>query len=365
MKLEESLPKSPALEVEHVDGSHPATEWTTRAGYRIKASGMLPALVLLFVVGRVLSPVFLSTTNIENVLRLSAVLGLIAIGQTFVILSGGGGIDLSVAAVAAAAGVVGAQFGDHGLAVVIITSVLAGAFFGLVNGLGVTTARLQPFIITLATLTIARGVGFELTDARPVVLDTPGLSTLSRGNVGPIPVPIVIFGVALVLGQVVLSRTVFGRNLYAVGGNDEAAFGSGVSVRAYRLAVYIISGVLAGAAGVLGMAQLNTADPNFGRGMELDAIAAVVVGGAVLSGGRGTILGTGMGVLIMSFVSNLLNLKNVNPWMNLMVTGLIVIVVVSLNAQHEPGAERTRLWQAWPLYSAIAVGAFFVFVVLQ
>ena len=140
----------------------------------------------------------------------------------------------------------------------------SGAFFGMVNGLGVVTAGLQPFITTLATLTIAQGVAFQLTQAQPVVLSTPGLPFFSSGTIGAVPVPIIMFVVAAIIAQTALSRTVFGRSLYAVGGNEDAAFASGINVKAYRLGVYVISGLLAGFAGVLGMAQLNTADPNFG-----------------------------------------------------------------------------------------------------
>lgn len=338
--------------------------WAEWAGRFVAASGMLPALVLVIIVGAVLSDSFLTTTNLSNVLRLSAVLGLIAIGQTLVILSGGGGIDLSVASVAAASAVVGATYQGYGFAGVIIASLVAGAFFGMVNGLGVTTAGLQPFIVTLATLTIARGVAFELTNAQPIFLSTPGLSYLSTGKIGPIPVPIVIFAAALIIGQLALSRTVFGRNLYAVGGNEDAAFGSGINVKAYRLGVYVISGLLAGLAGVLGMAQLNTADPNFANGYELSAIAAVVVGGALLSGGSGTIIGTAVGVLIIALVSNLLNLLNVNPWTSLMVTGVIVIIVVALNRQREHGEDR-RVWKGLPLYAALVVGTFLLYFVIK
>jgi ribose/xylose/arabinose/galactoside ABC-type transport system permease subunit len=324
-------------------------------------SGMVPALVVLVIAGSLLSPAFLTSTNLSNVLRLSAVLGLLAIGQTFVVLSGGGGIDLSVASVAAAAAVVGAAFQSYGLAAVIVASLATGVFFGLVNGLGVTTAGLQPFIVTLATLTIGRGVAFQLTNAQPVYIDTADLSFLSTGTIGPIAVPIVIFVVTAVLGQIALSQTVLGRNLYAVGGNEDAAFGSGINVRAYRLGVYVISGLLAGMAGVLGMAQLNTADPNFANGYELSAIAAVVVGGALLSGGRGSIVGACVGVLIIALVSNLLNLLNVNPWTNLMVTGVIIIVVVALNRQQSNTGPDRRLWKGAPLYVALLLGAILLY----
>lgn len=330
----------------------------------IAASGMIPALILLLIVGHSLSSTFLTPTNLSNVLRLSAVLGLLAIGQTLVILSGGGGIDLSVANVAAASAVVGAMYQNLGPVGVVTIALLAGGFFGLINGLGVTTGGLQPFIVTLATFSIARGVAYELTNAQPLYLKTSALHPLSTGKIGPVPVPITILAVALVASHLVLSRTVFGRNLCAVGGNEEAAYASGISVRGYRIAAYTASGLFAGLAGVLGMAQLNTADPNFGNGYELAAIAAVVVGGALLSGGKGSIIGTTVGVLIMSLLSNLLNLLNVNPWTTLMVTGLIIVVVVGLNREQSRGRDN-RLWHGLPLYAALALGVVLLFGVIK
>lgn len=337
--------------------------WIDRVRNLSAVSGMLPALLLLIVVGSVISPDFLTGTNISNVLRLGAVIGLLSVGQTVVILSGGGGIDLSVAGVAAAAAIVGANYQAYGLAGVIVGSLLTGAFFGLVNGLGVTTAGLQPFVITLATMTIARGVGFELTNAQPVYVHVHGLSTLSQGSIAGIPVPILIFGAVVLVGQLLLSRSIFGRNLYAIGGNEDAAFASGINVRAYRIGVYMICGLLAGLAGVLGMAQLSTADPNFANGYELSSIAAVVVGGALLSGGRGTILGTLVGVLIIAFLSNILALKNVNPWTNLMVTGVIILVVVGLKRHRQQ--HQGRMWWGLPLYASLVLGAFLLYFVIK
>lgn len=343
----------------------PPSVWRDRAQRLINSGGMLPALLILIIVGSALSPAFLSSTNFSNVLRLSAVIGLLAIGQTLVVLSGGGGIDLSVASVAAASAVIGAMYQGYGLAAVLVASLLAGAFFGLINGLGVALSGLQPFIVTLATLTIARGVAFELTNAQPLYLSLPGLEILSRGNVLGIPVPIIILALAVVVAQAILSKTVYGRSLYAVGGNEDAAYGAGINVRNYRISVYIISGILAGLAGVIGMAQLNTADPNFANGYELSAIAAVVVGGALLSGGRGTIIGTLIGVLIMALVSNLLNLMNVNPWTNLMVTGLIIIIVVSLNRSQGEGKKTKGLVRALPLFITLVVGAVILYGVIK
>lgn len=322
----------------------------------IGSSGMIPALVLLLVIGTLLSDNFLTVVNLSNVLRLSAVIGLLAIGQTLVIVSGGGGIDLSVGSVAAASAIVGALFQGMGGVGVVVIALAAGAFFGLINGLGVTTGGLQPFIVTLATFTIARGVAYQLTNAQPIYLDDTGLQKLATGTLGEVPIPIIVLLVAVIVTQLILSRTTYGRNLYAVGGNEEAAYASGVNVRAYRIGVYVFSGLFAGLAGVFGMAQLNTADPNFGNGYELTAIAAVVVGGALLSGGKGSVVGTAIGVLIMALLSNLLNLLNVNPWTTLMVTGLIIVVVVGLNREQNRGREN-RMWNGAPFYIALAAGA--------
>ena len=204
-----------------------------------------------------------------------------------------------------------------------------------------------------------------MTQAQPIILNLPELSYLAHGRLFGIPVPIVIVVIVMAVGQMILARTVFGRTLYAVGGNDEAAYASGVNVRAYRLAVYVISGLLAGLAGVLGMAQLSTADPNFGAGYELESIAAVVVGGAMLSGGKGTIVGTGIGVMIMALVSNVLNLVNVNPWTHLMVTGLIVIVVVAVSGQREHSVRDVRVMKGLPLYLGLLLGSVILYGVLK
>lgn len=328
----------------------------------IGSSGMIPALILLLIAGTLLSDNFLSVVNLSNVLRLSAVIGLLAIGQTLVIVSGGGGIDLSVGSVAAASAIVGALFQGFGPVGVVAIALAAGAFFGLVNGLGVTTGGMQPFIVTLATFTIARGVAYQLTNAQPIYLDATGLQKLATGTLGEVPIPIFALLLAVVVTQLILSRTTYGRNLYAVGGNEEAAYASGVNVRRYRIGVYVASGLFAGLAGVFGMAQLNTADPNFGNGYELTSIAAVVVGGALLSGGKGSVVGTAIGVLIMAFLSNLLNLLNVNPWTTLMITGVIIVVVVGLNREQSRGREG-RLWNGAPFYIALGAGAVALFLI--
>lgn len=326
-------------------------------------SGMLVPLVLLIVMGAILSPAFLTMTNFSIVLKISAVIGLLAVGQTFVILAGGSGIDLSVGSVLAASAVVGALFQDYGIAAVVAASLLTGAFFGLVNGLGVTFARLQPFIVTLATLTIARGVAFQLTSGTPIFVKVDGFSWFSDGQIFGVPVPIVILVAVIVVGQLVLRNTVYGRKLYVVGGNDEAAYLSGINVTKLRISVYLISGILAGAAGVLAMARLNTADANFGTGYELSAIAAVVIGGTTLAGGRGSVAETAIGIAIIALFTNLLNLLNISYFTQMMLTGLIVLVVVSLN--RKGSSSRYPAWKSWPLLAALVAGGVILYFLTQ
>jgi ribose transport system permease protein len=325
---------------------------------------MLPALVAVLVLGSVLSPSFLTTQNFETVLKITSVVGLLAVGQTLVVLSGGGGIDLSVGAVAALSAVVGALYAGSGLAAFIVAALLTGSFIGLINGLGVSRAFLQPFIVTLATMTIARGAAFYISGGTPVIVSMPELNAISTSKLWFVPVPAVLFIGAALLVHIVLRYTVWGREIYAVGGTEEAAYLSGVPVARRRLVVYIASGFLAGVAGVLLASFTATADANAASGYELSAIAAVVVGGTALSGGRGSIVGTMIGVLVIAFTGNILNLMNVDPFMQLLINGLIVLVAVSLEAQRRSGAARGRLFGLAIMYGTIGVGALLMFTVL-
>jgi ribose transport system permease protein len=325
---------------------------------------MLPALVVVLVLGSVLSPSFLTVQNFETVLKITSVVGLLAVGQTLVVLSGGGGIDLSVGAVAAVSAVVGALYAGSGLTAFIVAALLTGAFFGLINGLGVSRALLQPFIVTLATMTIARGAAFYISGGTPLIVSMPELNAISTSEVWLLPLPAVLFIGAAAVAHVVLRYTVWGREIYAVGGTEEAAYLSGVPVARRRLVVYIASGVLAGLAGVLLASFTATADANAANGYELSAIAAVVVGGTALSGGQGSIVGTLIGVLVIAFTGNILNLMNVDPFMQLLINGFIVLVAVSLEAQRRTGAARSRLPGLAIMYATIGLGALVMFTVL-
>jgi ribose transport system permease protein len=339
--------------------SSPHDAATTRlpfAGIKsaIRAAGMIPALVIVLVVGALVSPDFHTPINFINVLKFASIVGLMAIGQTFVVLSGGGGIDLSVGAVCAASGVVGGLFAPWGLGSLAAATLLASGLFGAINGLGITRGRLPPFIVTLATMTIATGLALYLSKASPLELDVPGLSTIQSGSLGPLPFPIVLFALAVIVATIVLRKTVFGRELYAIGGNEEAARLSGVATDRHRLLVYLFSGLLAGLASLLLMAFTQTADPNAAKGYELQSIAAVVVGGTPLSGGVGSALSSTVGVLIIAFVSNIMVLMNIDPTMQQVFTGVIVLAAVSVEVKaFAPGGVSVlgRLKQLGPFYA--------------
>lgn len=330
----------------------------------VRGSGMLPALFAVLIIGSLVSPAFLTVQNFETVLKIAAVIGVISVGQTFVILSGGGGIDLSVGAVAAVTAVCGAVFAQYGMAGFTLGALAAGLYFGLVNGVGITRGMFQPFIMTLATMTIARGAAFYISGGSPLVVDLPFLRAIGSGSLWFIPYPVVVFMVVVGVAHVLLRYTVWGRELYAVGGTEEAAYLSGVPVKRRRLVVYMISGVLAAVGGMLLVSFTSTADANQANMYELNSIAAVVVGGTMLGGGVGSVLGTLVGVLIIAFAGNILTLLNVNPYMQLIITGLIVLAAVSLEARRGSGRNRERLAGLGMMYGALAVGGLIMLFVL-
>jgi ribose transport system permease protein len=326
----------------------------------VRRAGALPALLLVLAIGYYLSPFFLTIDNMVNVVETSAVIGLVAVGQGFVIIAGGAGIDLSVGATVALACVVGARMEPYGAVGVLAGAVGAGLFVGLVNALGVAIARIQPFIMTLGTMTIAAGAAYYLSASNQIRLSGSSSLPFFTEDLAGIPVPIMVFAAFVLFGQVLLSRTVFGRQIYVIGGNEEAAHFAGIPVARRRMAVYLLSGFCAGVAALLLISRLQTADPSFGTGYELAAIAAVVVGGAPLTGGEGDIKGVAIGVLVIALIGNLLDIMNVNSYIQLMVTGLIVIVVVAINRRGEQ-SDKGELRRAFPLALALLLGAFVVF----
>jgi ribose transport system permease protein len=303
---------------------------------RLLRHGALIALVLVCIAGTARYEAFLTPENLSNLLRQNSMLGLIALGMTFVILSGG--IDLSVGAVMAVAGVVAAMLAPRGAAVAVLAGVIAATLLGLINGLLIAKARIQPFIVTLAMLIAARGVALAVTAEQDITIaaGAAGLTWLGRGSIGPVPTPIVVLVLAYVLGAFVLRYTTFGRHVFAVGDNTDAARLMGLRVDRVVISTYALSGALSGLAGVILAARLGAGQPVAGTGWELDAIAAVVVGGTLLTGGQGGAGSTLIGVLLLSAIFNLFNLEGtISPWWQWVLRGAFLIGVVVVQSRVE------------------------------
>jgi ribose transport system permease protein len=292
--------------------------------------GALIALILVCLFAFARYETFLTQENLFNLLRQRSMVGLVALGMTFVILTGG--IDLSVGAILAVAGVVAAYFAGQGLFVALVAAVAAATLLGIINGVVIAKARIQPFIVTLAMMIAARGLALAVTNENTVGVDRTVVSDfnwLGRGTIGPLPVPVVILFVAFVIGWLVLNHTRFGRHVYSIGDNDEAARLMGLNVGRVQIVVYALSGALAGLAGVILASRLGAGQPNAGIGWELDAIAAVVVGGTLLTGGQGGVVSTLVGVMLLGVIFNIFNLEGeISPWWQEVLRGIILLAVV-------------------------------------
>lgn len=289
-------------------------------------------LIVVCLVGAILSPEFLTPSNLLNVLRQNSMLALMALGMTAVILAGG--IDLSVGSVLALAGVTTAALSAYGSTVAIVGGVSVGLLIGLLNGVLIAPLRLPPFIVTLATMIAARGaaLGFTGEHSVPVAPTAAGIAWLGQGWIGDIPVPVIVFAVAYLIGWGYLRYTRSGRHLYAVGDDEEAARLLGLRVDRLLVGVYAACGALAGLAGVVLAGRLGAGQPVAGMGWELDAIAAVVVGGTLLTGGYGGAGRTLTGVLLLGVILNLLNLDGtLSPWWQNVVRGVFLLVVVLIS----------------------------------
>jgi len=298
------------------------------------------ALLLIIIFFSLASPNFLQVSNIVGILLATSVVGVLAIGVTFVIITGG--IDLSIGTVMTLSAVItGTLVTKAGLPlpVGIIGGILVGGLCGLGNGILIARFKIPPFIATLGMLNIARGLALVIASLTPIYFnDTPefneaAMGSLIGGLVPGLPIPnivLVLFGAAIV-AHLVLSRTVLGRFTFALGSNEEAARLSGVNTGRWKTAVYVVCGLFAGLGGVMIAARLNSAQPSLGFGYELDAIAAAVIGGVSLSGGQGTILGTVIGAFIISTLTNGLRILSVPQEWQTVVTGSIVIIAVYLD----------------------------------
>jgi ribose transport system permease protein len=297
----------------------------------IRSHGILVAFGLLIAAGALLSPFFLTPANAANVARQASIIGILGVGMTFVILTAG--IDLSAGSILGFAAIVFAGAMANGVPwlLAIPLALFSGAAVGAINGLGITKGHLQPFIMTLGMLVIARGVTMTVSSGKPIPLGVAGrdVAWLSSDVVG-IPVPVILFGLIATAAWFTLKFTPFGRQVYAVGDSLEAARLSGIDTNRTIFAVYVISGLCAAVSALIVVSRLTAGEPSQGEGFELDAIAIVVIGGTSLFGGEGGIGGTVIGAGIVAAMNNLLNLLGVSPFSQQIVKGLIILGAVYL-----------------------------------
>lgn len=294
--------------------------------------GLVLALVALTLVLACTNPNFLKPQNLLTLLRQISINGLLAVGVTFVLLTGG--VDLSLGSLVALAGVMTAHCahpGDFPVAVPVLAGILVGAAVGSVNGLIITKGAVPPFITTLGMMTAARGLALVASGGRPVSNLSREFLQLSQGTFLGLPLPVLVLALAAIGSHLILRNLRLGRHLYAVGGNEPAARASGISVDAVKVFAYVASGAMAGLAGVVQAARITTGQPNTGLMYELDAIAAVVIGGTSLSGGVGGIGGTILGVLLLGLISTGLDWMGVSSYYQQIVKGIIIVGAVWLD----------------------------------
>lgn len=309
----------------------PAERRKQRRNLDLRLTGLLGVLVVLCVVGYATRPdSFLTEANISTMLRLAAAIGVVSVGMTFVIISGG--IDLSVGSIVALSGVwmttVATQ--SYGPVVMVLCALLVGLGCGLVNGLLISYGKIVPFIATLAMYASAKGLAERLSGRRTQVVTETGFTTFFRGDILGIPVLIWMLAAVFAVGWVVLNRTTFGRRTFAVGGNAEAARLAGIDVRRHTALVYGIAGLCCGIAALMVVARTTSGASTNGMFYELDAIAAVVIGGTLLTGGRGSLIGTLIGVLIFTVVGNIFTQNNLDTDIQNIAKGVIIVAAVLL-----------------------------------
>ena len=294
--------------------------------------GILIAFAVLYLflaINPATSAAFLTRQNMFNVLRQISTNLYLACGMTMVIILGG--IDLSVGSIIALSGCVAAAcVSRHGMPIpcALLVGILIGVFFGMVNGTIIAKTTIPPFIVTLATMNVARGFAYVYTSGSPVRVVTKEWQFVGAGYIGPIPTPVIILANVLIVTGLLMNNTRLGRHIYAVGGNVQAARFSGISVEKVKFWIYTFSGLMAGLAGVVLASRMYSGQPTAGEGAEMDAIAAVVVGGTSMSGGAGKIGGTIIGALIIGFLNNGLNLLNVNSFWQYVVKGVVILLAV-------------------------------------
>ena len=306
----------------------------SKLNHNVRQYAILGVLILLVLFFSIIRPTFRSTTNIMNVLRQISVMGIVAVGSTFVLLSGG--LDLSVGSLLAVTGTLAsALMVNMGVNawVAALLSILASTLLGLINGMLVQFVKLPPMIATLGIMTSARGAAYLITGGLPVYDLPETMKFIGKGMIADvIPVPVVIMLVCFIIAWVVLETTYYGTNFYALGGNAEAARLAGIPVPVYRILAYVISGFTCGIGGIVLLYRVNSGQPNAGDGMEMDVITSCVLGGVSLSGGEGKISCVLIGCLVVGVLSNGLMIMQVNEYWQQVLTGLVLILAVSIDS---------------------------------
>lgn len=302
--------------------------------FEIREFGVICALVLMVALLGIFADSFFSISNFTTILRTISTNGIIAVGMTFVVLTGG--IDLSVGSVLALSGAFAAYtFNATGSSVLAaVVCLVCGLLFGLFNGVLVAFFRVPAFIQTLVTMTAARGIVYIFCDGTPINGVGEFISQIGRGKIaGVLPVPILLTTIVFVIGWFLLNKTTLGRYVYAIGGNEECTKLSGVNVRKYKMMPYIISGLTAALAALILCGRLNSAQPSMGDKFEMDAIAAAVVGGTSLAGGSGTMIGTLVGALIIGVLMNGMNMLGVDSYAQYVVKGAVILAAVLIEGR--------------------------------
>lgn len=320
--------------------------WSSFASFlrgltRARETNVLLALLLVSAGISSATPYFLTSDNLMGVFRSFSTTAIMAIGMVMVIITGG--IDLSVGSVMGLSGLVTALAFQGGLSTLpsVACGLLVGVLFGLANGLLVTAGRLPPFIATLGTLSIGRGLMYIITKGVPVTPDTPeSFSALGQGYIGYVPAPVIIMVVLAVVFSVVMTFTTFGRRVYATGGNEPAAWLSGVATSRIKLVVYTLSGTISAIAGVVAFSRYLSAEPASGFGSELDVIAAAAIGGASLAGGVGSVQGAVIGAALTGIIANGVVLMDINTYAQQAITGAVILIAVSIDVWRHPRKDR-------------------------
>lgn len=293
--------------------------------------GSLLVLAVMVIIMALVSPNFLTFANLFNISRQIAVMAIVAAGMTFVIISGG--IDLSVGSNVALSGIVLSwliQSAGLPIGLALIAGLGVALLIGLLNGSFIAKLKIPFFIVTLATMVIARGLCFIITGGFPISQLGESFQQIGRGYLGPIPIPVIIMILVYVAAFTILQRMRFGRYVYALGGNETAARLAGIRLDRVKIAIYGVSGVCAGVASLILTSRMNSGDPNMGTGLEMDAIAAIVIGGANISGGKGWIWGTFIGAYIIGILNNGLNMLNIAAYYQMALKGLVILLAVWL-----------------------------------